>query len=91
MRFAWQDGWTALHIAASRNHMKTAQWLVEEGGADVEAKNDVSLVCCWSHLTCSLPGQDGETALQLAEKHGCKEVAEWLKARNAKEQAPKTV
>jgi len=74
--------------------MEMAQWLVEEQGADVEAKDEVSLVCCWSHLTCGLPWQGGETAQQLAERHGplgVNEVAEWPKARNAKEQAPKPV
>ena len=42
-------------MAAVSNHMEMAQWLVKEGGADVEAKDNVSLACCWSHLTCGLP------------------------------------
>ena len=37
-----QDGQTPLHAAARYGHLTTVQWLIEEGGAEVDGRDQVS-------------------------------------------------
>ena len=37
-----QDGQTPLHLAAQYGHLTTVQYLIEEGGAEVDVRDRVS-------------------------------------------------
>ena len=68
-----KDGWTALHIAASKNRLEIVELLIENG-AEVDSKGDPSTVFIW---------QGGFTPLHYATVNGHKDIVELLINRGA--------
>ena len=63
-----EDGWTPLHIAASKNH-KTIVELLIENGAEINSLGETSSIFIW---------QGGFTPLHYAAVNGHKEIVELL-------------
>ena len=63
-----KDGWTALHIAASKNRLEIVELLIENG-AEVDSKGDPSTIFIW---------QRGFTPLHYATVNGHKDIVELL-------------